>query len=321
VARPKKELDVHEYYYQQFVSTDAAPQGAQGGGDQKMKADLVRAKGLVKDLVTAKSCAPILVRLAWHDSGTYDKNNASKAWPNAGGAIGSITTPHEINAGPNAGLAKAITAYLKPIKDQVPGVSWADLIQLASATAIEVEGGPVIPMKYGRQDGVPTELADPPFGLPGVCFDEDPVAHLKGVFYKYGMDDKDIVALSGAHTLGRAFQDRSGTVKEGSAGPYTQYTQKGCPMYGGDKSLTQGGRSWTKNWTKFDNSYFSEMGKNDAECIAFPTDKCLMTAREFKPHFDEFAKSQAAFFAAYKVSHKKLAELGCKFVPESGITL
>jgi len=256
------------------------------------------------------------------DSGTYDNRNAHKTWPNAGGAIGSIITDHEINAGPNAGLKKGITSYLQPIKDQCPRVSWADLIQLASATAIKVEGGPEIDMRYGRQDGIPSDLAPPPFGLPGVCDKgEDAAAHLKEVFYKYNMDDKDIVALSGAHTLGRAFADRSGTVKEGSGGPYTQYTDKKCPLYGGDKSLTQGGRSWTKNWTKFDNSYFADMGKNDPECIAFATDKILMAAPEFKVHFDKFASNQQEFFNAYKVSHKKLSELGCKFVPEGGFKI
>ena len=30
------------------------------------------------------------------------------------------------------------------------------------------------------------------------------------VFYRMGFDDKEIVALSGAHTLGRAFKNRSG---------------------------------------------------------------------------------------------------------------
>lgn len=291
-----------------------------GKKDGKKKAALKKAEGMVKELVKAKSCAPILVRLAWHDSGTYDKANASKPWPNAGGAIGSITTDHEILAGPNAGLQKAITSYLTPIKKACgDDISWADLIQLASATAIEVEGGPKIPMKYGRVDGVPTELQPPPFGLPGVCFDEDPVAHLKYVFYKYDMDDKDIVTLSGAHTLGRAYKDRSGTVAEASTGPFTKYTVRGCPFMA--NSLTAGGRSWTKNWTKFDNTYFSDMANNDPECIAFPTDKCLMTAPEFKQYFDLFAKDQTAFFEAYKVSHKKLSELGCKFEPPQGITI
>jgi L-ascorbate peroxidase len=260
------------------------------------------------------------VRLAWHDSGTYDNRNKSKPWPNAGGAIGSIRTDHEINAGPNAGLKKAIDAYLKPIKDQLPNTSWADLIQLASAVGIETAGGPKIDMKYGRVDGVPTELAPPPFGLPGVCTGgEDAAKHLKEVFYKYDMNDKDIVALSGAHTLGRAFKDRSGTVAEGSMGPFTSYTTRGCPFMA--NSLTAGGRSWTKDWTKFDNTYFSDMGKGDPQCIAFPTDTILMKAPEFKPHFDLFAKDQNAFFSAYKESHKKLSELGSKFNPPQGIKI
>lgn len=287
-----------------------------GGAGAEKKKDLKKAKDMIISLVKEKSCAPILVRLAWHDSGTYNKGLAGKEWPNAGGAIGSIITDHEINAGPNAGLKKAYTSYLKPIKEAVPGVSWADLIQLASATAIEVEGGPKIPMKYGRVDGTPTELQAPPFGLPD-AFPSDPVEHLKFVFYKYNMDDKDIVALSGAHTLGRAFKDRSGTVEEGSMGPFTEYTKRGCPMMA--NSLTPGGRSWTKNWTKFDNSYFTELSK-DPNCVAFPTDTCLVTAPEFKGYFQEFGQSQEAFFEAYKVSHKKLSELGCKFDPPEGIT-
>jgi L-ascorbate peroxidase len=301
---------VHEAYYQQFIDGKSDPKAA----------ELQKARSLVVELVKAKDCAPILVRLAWHDSGTYDKRNDKKPWPNAGGAIGSIRTDHEMNAPPNAGLRKGLDSYLKPIKDQCPNISWADLIQLASATAVEVAGGPKIDMKYGRVDGTPTDLQPAPFGLPGVCTGgEDAVQHLKDVFYKYGMDDKDIVALSGAHTIGRAFNDRSGTVKEGSTGPFTKYTTRGCPMMG--TSLTAGGRSWTKDWTKFDNTYFSEMAKKDPECIAFPTDTCLMSAKEYKPHFDLFAKDQNAFFQAYATSHKKLSELGSKFEPKEGIRI
>ena len=33
-----------------------------------------------------------------------------------------------------------------------------------------------------------------------------------------GFDDEDIVALSGAHTLGRAFKERSGVVENGYGG-------------------------------------------------------------------------------------------------------
>ncbi|CAE8631010.1 unnamed protein product, partial [Polarella glacialis] len=292
----------------------------------KKKAALQKAKVLCTDLIKSKDCQAILVRLAWHDSGTFDKANAGKPWPEAGGAIGSIRTDHEINAGPNAGLKKALTQYLKPIKDKVPEVSWADLIQLASATAVEVAGGPKIPMRYGRLDGAPKQPAPAPFGLPDALppfggplkNSNDPSEHLRYVFYKYGMDDKDIVALSGAHTIGRAFKDRSGTVQEGYLGG-TKYTVKGCPFLG--NSETAGGRSWTKNWLKFDNSYFTDMPDHDTHCIAFPTDTILMIDPGFKPHFDLFAKDQAAFFAAYAQSHKKLSEQGSKFEPTEGITL
>eukprot|EP00408_Alexandrium_pacificum_P004066 CAMPEP_0171211852 /NCGR_PEP_ID=MMETSP0790-20130122/29834_1 /TAXON_ID=2925 /ORGANISM="Alexandrium catenella, Strain OF101" /LENGTH=181 /DNA_ID=CAMNT_0011677525 /DNA_START=62 /DNA_END=604 /DNA_ORIENTATION=+ len=137
-----------------------------GGATAQKKKELLKAKALVKELIHKKSCGPILVRLAWHDSGTFDKANADKPWPEAGGAIGSIRTDHEINAGPNAGLKKAVSVYLKPIKDQVPGISWADLIQMGSATAIELMGGPKIPVRYGRVDGAPAQPAPAPFGLP-----------------------------------------------------------------------------------------------------------------------------------------------------------
>merc|ERR1712232_384532 len=270
-----------------------------------------------EQLVKEKSCAPILVRLAWHDSGTFD-NRLPGGFPNQGGAIGSIRTSHEMDAPPNAGLRKALDAYLEPIKKRCPNISYADLFQLASATAIEVAGGPKINMKYGRVDGIPTALQPAPFGLPDAK-PADPRQHLKDVFYKYNMNDKDIVALSGAHTLGRAFKDRSGTVEEGSGGPFTAYTKRGCPMMA--NSLTAGGRSWTKDWTKFDNTYFSDMGKGDRECIAFPTDQILMTAPEYKVHFDLFARDQDAFFRAYAESHKKLSELGSKFNPAEGITI
>ncbi|CAN0458240.1 unnamed protein product, partial [Laminaria digitata] len=81
---------------------------------------------------------PILVRLAWHDSGTYDA--AVSEWPQCGGANGSIRFEPEILHGANAGLSKSLK-YLSPIKVKRPAVSWADMMQLASAEAIAHMGG------------------------------------------------------------------------------------------------------------------------------------------------------------------------------------
>lgn len=68
---------------------------------------------------------------AWHDAGTYNKNTGT------GGATGTIRFTKEMTAPPNAGLDLA-TKLLTKIKKDHPSVSWADLLQLASATAVEV---------------------------------------------------------------------------------------------------------------------------------------------------------------------------------------
>jgi L-ascorbate peroxidase len=40
--------------------------------------------------------------------------------------------------------------------------------------------------------------------------DKTAQGHLRKVFYRMGLNDEEIVALSGAHTFGRAYKDRSG---------------------------------------------------------------------------------------------------------------
>lgn len=156
---------------------------------------------------------PICVRLAWHDSGPYDKALASEPWPKANGAIGSIRFEPEITHGANSGLNKAL-AILQPVKDACPEVSYADIFQMASAEAIMLAGGPKIDMKYGRVDADSPNMCTPEGNLPdgnagpngkyggnsGTASTEDstPEGHLRKVFYRMGFDDEGIVALSGA---------------------------------------------------------------------------------------------------------------------------
>ncbi|ONK58594.1 uncharacterized protein A4U43_C09F14670 [Asparagus officinalis] len=109
---------------------------------------------------------------------------------------------------------------IQPIKDKYSGVTYADLFQLASATAVEEAGGPKIPMKYGRVDVTGPEQCPEEGKLP----DAGPPSHaehLQNVFYRTGLNDQEIVALSGAPTLGRSRPERSGWGK-----PETKYTVK-----------------------------------------------------------------------------------------------
>ncbi|KAG6478162.1 hypothetical protein ZIOFF_061594 [Zingiber officinale] len=115
-------------------------------------------------LGSAPSPLRFQVRLGWHDAGTYDKN--IEEWPQCGGANGSLRFEIELKHSANAGLVNALK-LLQPIKEKYLGITFADLFQLASATAVEESGGPHIPMKYGRVDVSGPEQCPDEGRLPG----------------------------------------------------------------------------------------------------------------------------------------------------------
>uniref|UniRef100_A0A0A9DBG7 L-ascorbate peroxidase n=1 Tax=Arundo donax TaxID=35708 RepID=A0A0A9DBG7_ARUDO len=163
-------------------------------------------------------------------------------------------------------------------------------------------------MKYGRVDVTEPEQCPPEGRLPDAG-PRVPADHLRMVFYRMGLDDKEIVALSGAHTLGRARPDRSGWGK-----PETKYTKDGPGE--------PGGQSWTVEWLKFDNSYFKDIKeRRDQDLLVLPTDAALFEDPKFKVYAEKYAEDQEAFFKDYAEAHAKLSDLGAKFDPPEGFSL
>ncbi|KAL9313621.1 hypothetical protein ACSQ67_019073 [Phaseolus vulgaris] len=274
--------------------TVSAPKSFASDPDQ-----LKNAREDIKELLRSKFCHPILIRLGWHDAGTYNKN--IEEWPQRGGANGSLRFEIELKHAANAGLVNALK-LLQPIKEKYSGVTYADLFQLAGATAVEEAGGPKLPMKYGRVDVSKPEQCPEEGRLPDAG-PPSPADHLRQVFYRMGLNDKEIVALSGAHTLGRSRPDRSGWGK-----PESKYTKDGPGA--------PGGQSWTVQWLKFDNSYFK-----DEDLLVLPTDAALFEDPSFKVYAEKYAEDQEAFFKDYAEAHAKLSNLGAKFDPPEGIVI
>lgn len=96
--------------------------------------DYAAVRSALSELVKEKNCGPILIRLAWHDAGTYSKKT------NTGGPRGCMRfagEKSEANFGANAGLQIA-RDLLQPIKDgPAKDMSYADFWALASIVAIK----------------------------------------------------------------------------------------------------------------------------------------------------------------------------------------
>ncbi|CAI0471568.1 unnamed protein product, partial [Linum tenue] len=209
---------------------------------------VAKCKRKLRGLVAEKHCAPIVLRLAWHSAGTFDVETKT------GGPFGTIRHGDELAHEANSGLDIAV-GLLEPIKAQFPILTYADFYQLAGVVAVEITGGPEIPFHPGRPD----KSEPPPEGrLPQAT--QGP-AHLRDVFYRMGLCDKDIVALSGGHTLGRCHKERSGF-----EGP------------------------WTSNPLIFDNSYFRELLSGEKQgLIQLPTDKALLEDPTFRSFVHKYA--------------------------------
>ena len=237
---------------------------------------------------------PTMVRLAWHSSGTYDQISKT-----GGSGGGTIRFKEELAHGGNAGLDKMV-ARLEPIKSSFPDISYADLYVLGGATAIEAAGVKV-PFKAGRVDAITPDAVTPDGRLPDASKDNDPqktaAALRNDVFYRMGFNDQEIVALSGAHALGRCHPDASGYSGPWSATP-TLFTNSYFALLENVK--------WTKKEWSGPLQYEDASGK----LMMLPSDLLLVSDPGFKPYVKKYAKSQKLFFEDFAGAFQKLEELG-----------
>lgn len=151
--------------------------------------DAIAKKLIDEDDYEDGSYGPVVLRLGWHASGTYDAETGT------GGSNGAtMRFDPEADHGANAGL-KVARDFLEPIKQQFPWITYSDLWTLAASCAIQEMGGPNIPWRPGRSDR-DVSFCTPDGRLPDGSKEQN---HLRAIFGRMGFNDQEIVALSGAH--------------------------------------------------------------------------------------------------------------------------
>ncbi|KAF2200484.1 cytochrome c peroxidase mitochondrial precursor [Delitschia confertaspora ATCC 74209] len=237
------------------------------------------------------SYGPVLLRLAWHASGTYDAQTGT------GGSNGAtMRFAPEGDHGANAGL-KAARDFLEPIKAQFPWITYSDLWILAGVCAIQEMQGPKVPYRPGRTDR-DVSYCTPDGRLPDASKDQN---HIRAIFGRMGFNDQEMVALSGAHALGRCHTDRSGY-----DGPWTfSPTTLTNDYY---KLLLE--EKW--GWKKWNGPKQYEDVKTKS-LMMLPTDMALVKDKGFRPYVEKYAKDNDAFFHDFSAAVLRLFELGVPF--------
>lgn len=112
----------------------------------------------------------------------------------------------EKTAGPNNNSVRGFNV-INDIKSKVEGicpsvVSCADIVAIAARDSVEVLGGPTWEVKLGRRDSKTASFSAANSGVIPPPFST--LNNLINRFQAVGLSTKDMVALSGAHTIGQA---------------------------------------------------------------------------------------------------------------------
>lgn len=274
------------------------------------KVDVSAVKSSIADLIEddaerrgdGTSLTGTFVRLAWHCAGTYSKENGS------GGSNGGRQRFNpEASWGANAGLKVARDA-IEPLKAKHPDISYADLYTLAGVVAVEEAGGPKIPYRLGRTDADSGETSPPDGRLPDADKGslKSTTQHARDIFYRMGFNDREIVALLGAHALGRCHTNASGYW-----GPWTFSENAFSNEYfrllveeRWSPKMTHNGKPW-EGPDQFEDS--------TGKLMMLPSDMVLIRDPAFKKVVEIYAKDEDAFFKDFASAFSKLLELGVDF--------
>ncbi|XP_061361774.1 peroxidase 16 isoform X2 [Gastrolobium bilobum] len=189
-------------------------------------------------------------------------------------------------------------------------VSCADILALATR---DVAGGPFYNVELGRRDGRLSTIASVQHHLPHPDFN---LNQLNSMFSFNGLSQTDMIALSGAHTIGFSHCNRfSGRIYNFSPRrtidptlnlQYAFQLRQMCPLRV-DPRIAINMDPVTPQ--TFDNQYFKNLQQGKG---LFTSDEVLFTDARSKATVNLFASNEGAFDSAFVQAITKMGRIGVK---------
>jgi peroxidase len=273
---------------------------------QEIVRDTVQQK--IKETVVT---IPATLRLFFHDSFITGSD--------ASVLIASPNDDAEKDASDNLSLAgdgfDTVIRAKKAVEASCPGVvSCADILVMATRDVVSLSGGPNYTVELGRYDGMISKASLVAGNLPLPEFQLD---DLTSMFANHNLELVDVVALSGAHTVGFShcsrfsnriynYDGQSGQIDPTFNAQYASQLQQACPTTVGP-TIAVDIDPFTP--ITFDNVYFTNLVNGFG---LFSSDQVLYTDTRSRSFVQQFAANQSAFFDAFVIAIEKLGRLDVK---------
>uniref|UniRef100_A0A6S8S1W6 Plant heme peroxidase family profile domain-containing protein n=1 Tax=Chaetoceros debilis TaxID=122233 RepID=A0A6S8S1W6_9STRA len=270
-----------------------------------------------------------ILRLAFHDATV----RSISAHPEIGGMDGSIR--YELDWSENRGLSKPLKVVQQVYEDalyaslerkelsvgvnvittgqDVSSLSFADVLALSGAAAVEATNGPIIKVKLGRKD---VDHADNRFldeeiisesdrsniktSLPSPGLDS---LGLRNYFKRLGLSEAEFVALSGAHDLGRhvTLLNMPKQCLKNLTRTCLEEAPISLPFVFEDPDT-------------FSNSYFAALLRwnyriaKRGEAMFLPTDVAMVVDEGLRKYVAAYSRDENLFFRRFTTAYQKLVD-------------
>ncbi|GJT39615.1 heme peroxidase [Tanacetum coccineum] len=177
-----------------------------------------------------------------------------------------------------------------------------DILTIAARDSVVVLGGPSWKVKLGRRDSTTASKATANANLPSPFMD---LPALIKNFEDQGLDEEDLVVLSGAHTLGFAqcFTFRDHIYNDKNIDPaFAGQLRTICPRVGGDSNLAP----LDPTPSSFDTKYFDNLMRRRG---VLKSDQVLFNNGETGELVSEYNEDNTKFFKDFAKSMIKMGKI------------